>query len=185
MICPKCQSKNTYQDGYEMACMMCGKRWPIGAAASINTVKLSDKDGEMSVKKQCRNCGREMVIQADGLCGGCYGTVHRKFEKGTEEYNEALAEAKKRFTDPNYKIRSVEAQEPVLAPKTKPVIRKYRTTESEPAKLQKNIPENIHPKEKKTHRGVVQVLRERRHELMVEVDKITEAINTIQKYEAE
>lgn len=115
-----------------MACMMCGKRWPIGAAASINTVKLSDKDGEMSVKKQCRNCGREMVIQADGLCGGCNG-------------------ARKELLD---------------------IITRFPKQRSALLK-------------KKTHRGVVQVLHERRHELMVEVDKITEAINTIQKYEAE
>lgn len=42
------------------------------------------------------------MIQADGLCGGCNGAVYKKYEKGTAEYEVALAAAKARFTNPDY-----------------------------------------------------------------------------------
>ena len=56
----------------------------------------------MGVKKQCRNCERAMSIQQDGLCGGCNQSVVG-FKKDSFEYLSALADAKKRFTDPDYK----------------------------------------------------------------------------------
>jgi len=53
--------------------------------------------------KPCRNCGRKKVIQRDGLCGGCAGSVYNKYTKGTPEYDAALAAAKERFNNPNSK----------------------------------------------------------------------------------
>ena len=54
-------------------------------------------------KDICGNCGRgPMGIVAHGLCGGCYGAV-RNYGWGTPECNAALQEAKKHFTDPDYK----------------------------------------------------------------------------------
>ena len=73
MQCPKCQSGNIYQQA-----------------------------GDNHCQAKCRNCGREKNIVGDGLCSGCYFAA-KPFEKGTADHDEALAEAKKRFTDPGYK----------------------------------------------------------------------------------
>lgn len=57
-----------------------------------------------NVKKICNNCGRTMLIIAGGMCGGCYyAGKNCGFEKGTPEYDAALAAAKERFTNPNHK----------------------------------------------------------------------------------
>ena len=61
------------------------------------------------IKKACRNCGRIAEIQSDGLCGRCYYNVWKKnLKKGTPEYDAALAEAKIKYTDPNYRLISPE-----------------------------------------------------------------------------
>lgn len=108
-FCPKCKSNNTYQDGYDYACMMCGSRWPIyGGLLQRNDAKPAGMDLEkqeeknMAIRKPCRNCGRTLCIAQDHLCGGCFGAV-KKYAKGTQEYDAALAAAKKRFTDPGFK----------------------------------------------------------------------------------
>jgi len=144
----------------------------------------------MATIKECRNCGRTMAITGDGLCGGCYNASKDK-TKGSPGYDQALKEAKERFNDPDYKTRAPKQSKPSTDdPNPKP---------KESAKLPRNIPENIPPfnspefdgikpqiKSKKStcHSDVVQVLKDRRHELMLEVDKITDAINTIQRYQA-
>lgn len=91
---------------------MCGPRWPINGATPIiikkeardiddaDILKLTE-DEEMATRA-CRNCGRVRKIIGDDLDSGCYYVV-RKLTKGTPEYNEALAAAKKKFGDPNYK----------------------------------------------------------------------------------
>jgi hypothetical protein len=90
--------------------MMCGQRWPIVSEPTQATVKetaaeqMEETDSaKNSRKKACRNCGRIMTIPGDGLCGGCYGAVKGKFTKGTPEYDTALAQAKIKLTDPNFK----------------------------------------------------------------------------------
>jgi len=107
--CIKCGSGNTYQQDGENACMMCGSRWPIvleptRAEEKIMTEQAKENSpAEKSKRAACRNCARVMTIPGDGLCGGCYGAVHGKFTKGTPEYDAALAAAKIKLTDPNFK----------------------------------------------------------------------------------
>jgi hypothetical protein len=117
ILCPKCGSPNKYEEGINFACMMCGTRWPINGATPIIIKKeardIDDADilklteGEtMAIKariRPCRNCDRTKAIQADGLCGSCNNAVYKKFTKGTPEYTAALAEAKKRVSDPNFR----------------------------------------------------------------------------------
>jgi len=52
-ICPKCQSKNTYYESGNYACMMCGKRWPMEGTTPI-VVRISRK-----TTKNCGYCGKE------------------------------------------------------------------------------------------------------------------------------
>lgn len=105
-LCPKCGSRNTYQQDGENHCMMCGSIWSVGSTCPAKAPAAPSQKEEIPVseskKKPCRNCGRVMTIPCDGLCGGCYGAVYGKHEKGTPEYDKALADAKARFTDPNY-----------------------------------------------------------------------------------
>lgn len=117
MLCPKCNSNNTYFDGIDNACRTCGKRWlrdgyqprpVIINKETCHSCEGRNPERERTMKdknrlRACRNCGRKMTIQSDDMCGGCNSAVYKKFEKGTPEYAAALAEAKKRFTDPNYK----------------------------------------------------------------------------------
>lgn len=117
VLCQKCKSPNIYKQDGELCCMMCGKRTPITIAAPI--IKTEKKEKKlMTRKKECRNCGRLMVIQQDYLCGGCHGSV-KGIVKNSPEYLSALDEAKKRFTDPEYKrgrsknIKNMEKAEPV------------------------------------------------------------------------
>lgn len=51
--CPKCQSRSTYTDGGNHACMMCGERWPMEGANPI-IVGISQK-----LTKKCGYCGKE------------------------------------------------------------------------------------------------------------------------------
>jgi hypothetical protein len=62
------------------------------------------KKRSKSKLRPCRNCGRVKNIIGDDLCGGCYFAV-RIWKKGTPVYDQRLADAKKRFTDPDYKER--------------------------------------------------------------------------------
>ena len=101
--CPKCGSKFTYIDDGQNACKYCGERWPINGAAPIVYKKLSEEDILMSEKRVCANCERPKPIIGRGLCGGCYYAARKAGEPGSPEYIKALAEAKKRFTDPDYK----------------------------------------------------------------------------------
>jgi len=102
--CPKCQSNNTYFDGVDNACRTCGERWPLGGFLPAMLLKIDKKPmPDAKPKKVCRNCQRDKKIVGDGLCTGCYSVVYGKYKKGTAEYDEVLAEAKKRFTDPSYK----------------------------------------------------------------------------------
>lgn len=52
--------------------------------------------------QKCKNCGRTMTIQMRGRCGGCNHAV-KGLAPGSPEYVKGLAEAAKRFNDPNYK----------------------------------------------------------------------------------
>lgn len=121
-FCPKCNSINTYQDGYDYACRMCGSRWPIHGPLPKGLLRKNDatpagtalakEEKTMAIRKPCRNCGRTLCIAQDGLCGGCFGSV-KKYTKGTSEYDAALAAAKKRFTDPDYSGRTVKKKKSV------------------------------------------------------------------------
>ena len=105
--CPKCGSRNTYRDGLDMACIMCGERWPVNGAAPVIYKKLSEEDKEMDKcssgkKGTCCNCGRNKWIAGKGLCSTCLNAV-KGWLDGSPEYIKALADAKKRLTDPDYK----------------------------------------------------------------------------------
>ena len=56
----------------------------------------------MKTAAPCKNCGRTKKLSGRDLCGSCYSTV-REYGWGTPECIAALAEAKKKFGDPNYK----------------------------------------------------------------------------------
>jgi hypothetical protein len=131
----------------------------------------------MAKYTECRNCGRTMTIISYGLCGGCY-QASKPFERGSAEYNEALAEAKKRLTDPNYKNQTKIKHE-----ENKAVIRKSRKTKKS-AKPSKNIHENIPQIKPKSKADVLTLLKDRRHELMQEVEKTTIAIQIIENLQA-
>ena len=101
--CLKCGSPNTYSDGPEMACLMCGKRWPINGAKPIIVYKRSEEEN-MEAKKPssgkvgaCVNCGREKYIaDKEGLCASCHHAV-KGINKDSVAYSAALADAKKRL----------------------------------------------------------------------------------------
>lgn len=102
--CPKCKSMNTYSDGPEMACLMCGKRWPINGQEAV----VIKKNGRESIVEKspsgkvgiCINCERKKFIAgADGLCSTCHRAV-KGMEPGTQIYDKTLAEVKIRLTDP-------------------------------------------------------------------------------------
>lgn len=114
----------------------------------------------MTIKKACRNCGREKNIVCDGLCGGCYGSV-RGMEKDTPEYFKALADAKKRFNDPDYKPRRG--------------CKKSKFNNSLAHEKQNST---------KTESNIIVVLETRRHELMQEIDEINKTIEVIKRYKA-
>lgn len=117
IVCPKCQSGNTYfQDG-EWACMMCGKRW--------HPQTKSTKGADVSKIGECVNCKRTTSLVAHGMCGMCYLSVHNKHEKGTAAYEEALKKAREK------------CQEMATLPESESP-RKDRKTKKEPAK-QKDI----------------------------------------------
>jgi hypothetical protein len=110
--CPKCKSTNTYyDDDGMMACIKCAERFPLfGKIESISNPKITEESMAEETKKKrsksklrpCRNCGRVKKIIGDDLCGGCYFAV-RIWKKGTPVYDQRLADAKKRFTDPEKK----------------------------------------------------------------------------------
>lgn len=117
-LCPKCSSRNTYKDGLEMACMMCGKRWLINGQPSSVIKETIGRKRIMGIKKSpsgkvgmCLNCERKKFIAgADGYCSVCHNAV-KGMEHGTPDYDNALAEAKRRLTAPvcvssNKKIRT-------------------------------------------------------------------------------
>lgn len=93
--CPKCMSNRVYIDDDFYACRECGNRW------IPNFKPITKTEDEEMAKKGCRNYGRDKNVIGDDLCGGCYFAV-RGYTKGTPEYDQRLADAKKRFTDPNY-----------------------------------------------------------------------------------
>lgn len=106
--------------------------------------------------RPCRNCGRVQKIIGDDLDSGCYYVV-RKLTKGTAEYNEALAKAKLKFGDPNYK-HGGGPRKTKKAPK--PVMAKVRFT---------NIAEG----------AVIDQLTEQRDQYLAKADKLTQAIELL------
>lgn len=100
MACPKCGSVNTYVIDGMGACRTCGGRWLPEGQNPYNKRNMEEEDMKKGV---CGNCSRgPMGIVAHDLCGGCYAAV-RNYGWGTSECQAALAEAKKRFSDPSYK----------------------------------------------------------------------------------
>ena len=193
MNCPACKSHNTFFDGVDNICIDCKKRWlrtdesrDVLLKTNQKVISCETKEVNIMAKyTECRNCERTMTIIGDGLCGGCYNAVYKKFEKGTAEYDAALAKIKAKVTDPNYKSRSaaaqlqkVEEKEPARKP------RRVMTAAETQAKIDALADEHESQKPKKQQSDVVQNLRDRRHDLMEEMNRITEAINTIEKYQA-
>lgn len=167
--CPKCGSPNKYEEGINYACMMCGTRWPINEATPIIIKKeardidaadiLKITEGKEMATRACRNCGRVRKIIGDDLDSGCYYAV-RKLTKGTPEYNEALARAKKKFGDPNYK----RGAGPKKLKKAKKPVRSMAVTAHSG-----NIAEN----------AVIDQLTETRDQYLAKADKLTQAIELL------
>jgi hypothetical protein len=172
--------------------MMCGNYWPINGAiqiiikkqpretddADIEKDKMDSRlcnlkvtrgndEREIIMKKACRNCGRVKAIQSDGLCGGCNGAVYRKHTKGTPEYNDALAEAKKRFNDPNYHRGG---KRPLRNPTA--TVQKIKThARALGIKHNGGDPENA---------GVIATLQLERERCLLRAEKLTQAIEILQ-----
>ena len=119
------------------------------------------------IKKACRNCGRIAEIQSDGLCGRCYYNVWKKnLKKGTPEYDAALAEAKIKYTDPNYRLISPEQISPEK-------INKLKTK----AKVLFKIKHNGGDPEMS---GVIATMQMERERLLAKADKLAQAIELLQ-----
>lgn len=162
--CPKCSSLNTYSDGWEMACLMCGKRWgqPTGI---LKKTPVEAEVNEMEVKKVCRNCGRDKNIIGDGLCGGCYFSV-KGMEKGTPEYDEELSNAKKRFTDPNYVVRR--------GRKAKP------SSQKQPATTKSTLDMTVKEVARTGIPGIIQRMRDEQADYLAEAEKLGKAITLLE-----
>jgi hypothetical protein len=92
-----------YIDDGMLACMKCGNRsLPPGVQPYKKRNIWERGNEEMKAAAVCDNCGRVKKLSGHDLCGGCYSSV-RKYSWGTPECTAALAEAKKRFSSPNYK----------------------------------------------------------------------------------
>jgi hypothetical protein len=51
--CPKCESVNIYrEENMQMACKMCGKRWPFNGVQQVIITKLSEEDEQMALDKE-------------------------------------------------------------------------------------------------------------------------------------
>lgn len=74
-------------------CHLCGQGQEIRDLAVTN--QGENKKGEEMPKEKvaCRNCGRVKTVVADRLCWACYDAC-RRLEKGSKEYNAALAGVK-------------------------------------------------------------------------------------------
>jgi hypothetical protein len=180
-LCPQCGSPNRYIEGINYACMMCGRRWPINGAKPI-IIKKEDRDiddadikkmeeGKEMATRACRNCGRVRKIIGDDLDSGCYYVV-RKLTKGTPEYDAALAKAKIKFSDPNYKrtrktLVNVVIQNKLSAEKIKKIKTHVRAL---------GIKQNGgDPK----MAGVIATLQIEREVLLARTDKLTQAIELL------
>jgi DNA-directed RNA polymerase subunit RPC12/RpoP len=177
-----------------IACRVCGNRYPGGIAPIIlikkevvqniteNTPKvipqqkaaiinISRKEEKTMAKTtNCRNCGRGKPIVQDGLCGGCVGSFYRnKYQKGTPEYDTALAEAKKRFTDPSYKRlpRGRAAKNQTDNPD-------YKKATEENREHYKHVADEI-----VNRNPVIELLIKQRNELQEKVFKINQAIELL------
>ena len=167
MKCTKCQLGNTYfQDG-QWACLMCEERFPKivspGRTPEIPSSDVEKQEKERvkdMAERKCRNCGREQKIIGDGLCSGCYWKVYKKFTKGTPGYDAALVEAKKQFTDPDYK-----AQRGGSRP--------------HPKKTEKPIKENL--KAQQPENSIVGQLINARNILQDKIFKINQAIELLKE----
>lgn len=102
-LCPKCTSPNTYSDGPELVCLMCGKRWYENGAKPIIVYKLMEEEEMKGTKPtsgkkgKCVNCEREKFIaDGAGLCSSCHNAV-AGISKDSVAYTAALADAKKRL----------------------------------------------------------------------------------------
>ena len=104
----------------------------------------------------CGNCSRVKKICGHGLCGGCYSAV-RQYKWGTSECTGALAAAKAKFTDPNYKRGGWRKGKKAV----KPVAAKVRCT---------NIAEG----------AVIDQFREQRDQHLATAQKINQAIELLQ-----
>ena len=102
MLCPKCKSRNTYDDGLYNACIMCGERWTVGHQPPplrlVTSKPVEEKRVPHRKKRPCVNCGRPMIIAVSGLCHSCYFLVHDRYEKGSPGYAAVLARARVRFS---------------------------------------------------------------------------------------
>ncbi len=118
----------------------------------------------MSEKKVCKNCGRPKPILGRGLCGGCYYAA-KKYPAGSTEYLNALARAKERFTDPNYKAYARTDHKKTTTPKT---------IKPETQKRPKPQPQNL------SEITVLDMLIAERNMYQEKISKINQAIEILQ-----
>ena len=123
-------------------------------------------------KKACRNCGRVRAIIGDGLDSSCYWAVYKKFTKGTPEYDAALAEAKIKYSDPNYKRKGGRLPEQRLEKISSENIKKVKiAARSLTIKHNGGDPEMS---------GVIATMQIERERLLAKADKLAQAIDLLQ-----
>lgn len=111
--------------------------------------------------KTCRNCGRKKPIIGDGLDSSCYWSVYKKFTKGTPEYDAALAKAKIKFSDPNYKRKSGKRPDKEISPDVKALSIKHNGGDPEMSR-------------------VIAAMQMEHERLLAKADKLAQAIKLLQ-----
>jgi hypothetical protein len=140
MKCEKCAGSIVSIEDGQLVCIAGHRYFPRTVQKSLQNIHQiihPDQDGEnttsqvekqeigegnMAVRK-CVNCGRVKKIIGHGFCSGCYWAV-RGMEEGGPEYVQALASAKTRFSDPDYKSHGGGKKQKAPAPiKRNPILK--------------------------------------------------------------
>ena len=74
-VCPNCYAKYFYIPPTSM-CYMCNSEKPV-AKYSENGLPICHNCNNKKITGACRMCGQEKIIQAMGLCYGCYKKQRR------------------------------------------------------------------------------------------------------------
>ena len=177
-LCPKCGSRNTYKDGFDLACLMCGKRSPINGQQSVVINKKIGRERIMEKSPSgktgiCLNCERSKFISgADGFCSTCHTSV-KGLSSGTPDYDKALATVKERLTDrANVKFNKAV---PRLRAKAS-----ARMADKSPKKTKSTLDMTVKEVAQTGIAGIIQRMRDERACYLSEAEKLGKAINILE-----